>query len=175
MEAKDFDLYHVSENEEHQFVPDASSRLCVNNIPPPSILADRMIVALWPAIEIPPEINQRSCWIKVMQASSLRSSRNCVSTCIFHHKTSDNALIVRYRIDWRFPLRLILVLVHRTIHLKFFTWITLVLFPRVRTEMNISLLSSMLGWNISLLSRKWIYLCYSHQIHDSSWDSIYYT
>ena len=46
MEAKDFDLYHVSENEEHQFVPDALSRLCVNNIPPPSILADRMIVAL---------------------------------------------------------------------------------------------------------------------------------
>ena len=43
---KDFDLYHVAGKEEHQFVPDALSRLCVNHIPPPPTLADRSIVAL---------------------------------------------------------------------------------------------------------------------------------
>jgi hypothetical protein len=59
LQDKDFDLYHVSGKEEHQFVPDALSRLCVNNIPPPPTLADRMIVALRPAIEIPPEIYER--------------------------------------------------------------------------------------------------------------------
>ena len=35
LQDKDFDLYHVSGTEEHQFVPDALSRLCVNNVPPP--------------------------------------------------------------------------------------------------------------------------------------------
>jgi transposase InsO family protein len=59
LQDKDFDLYHVSGKEEHQFVPDALSRLCVNNIPPPPTLADRMIVALRPAIDIPPEIYER--------------------------------------------------------------------------------------------------------------------
>ena len=40
LQDKDFDLYHVSGTEEHQFVPDALSRLCVNNVPPPPTLAD---------------------------------------------------------------------------------------------------------------------------------------
>jgi len=35
LQDKDFDLYHVSGTEEHQFVPDALSRLCVNNVPSP--------------------------------------------------------------------------------------------------------------------------------------------
>jgi len=34
LQDKDFDLYHVSGKEEHQFVPDALSRLCVNHMPP---------------------------------------------------------------------------------------------------------------------------------------------
>ena len=46
LQDKDFDLYHVSGTEEHQFVPDALSRLCFNNVPPPPTLADKSIVAL---------------------------------------------------------------------------------------------------------------------------------
>jgi hypothetical protein len=56
---KDFDLFHVTGKEEHQFVPDASSRLCENNIPPPSTLADRCIVALRPVMVLPPDIYAR--------------------------------------------------------------------------------------------------------------------
>ena len=46
LQDKDFDLYHVPGKEEHQFVPDALSRLCVNNIPPPPTLVEQGIVAL---------------------------------------------------------------------------------------------------------------------------------
>ena len=46
LQDKDFDLYHVPGKEEHQFVPDALSRLCVNNIPPPPTLVEQSIVAL---------------------------------------------------------------------------------------------------------------------------------
>ena len=35
LQDKDVDLFHVAGKEEHQFVPDALSRLCVNHIPPP--------------------------------------------------------------------------------------------------------------------------------------------
>ncbi len=35
LQDKDFALFHVPGTEEHQFVPDALSRLCVNNVPPP--------------------------------------------------------------------------------------------------------------------------------------------
>ena len=35
LQDKDFDIYHDAGKEEHQFVPDALSRLCVNHIPPP--------------------------------------------------------------------------------------------------------------------------------------------
>jgi hypothetical protein len=59
LQDKDFDLYHVSGTEEHQFVPDALSRLCINIIPPPPTLAERMIVALRSAVEIPPDIYER--------------------------------------------------------------------------------------------------------------------
>jgi hypothetical protein len=50
LQDKDFNLYHVAGKEEHQFVPDALSRLCVNHIPPPPSLADRSIVALRPVM-----------------------------------------------------------------------------------------------------------------------------
>ncbi len=40
LQDKDFSLYHVSGTQEHQFVPDALSRICVNNVPPPPTLAD---------------------------------------------------------------------------------------------------------------------------------------
>ena len=53
---KDFDLYHVPGKEEHQFVPDALSRLCENHIPPPPTLAERSIVALRPVIEKPQDV-----------------------------------------------------------------------------------------------------------------------
>ena len=42
LQDKDFDLFHVAGKEEHQFVPDALSRLSVNHIPPPPTLADKM-------------------------------------------------------------------------------------------------------------------------------------
>ena len=51
---KDFDLFHVTGKEEHQFFPDALSRLCVNNVPPPPTLADKSIVALRPVMNLPP-------------------------------------------------------------------------------------------------------------------------
>ena len=69
LQDKDFDLYHVAGKEEHQFVPDALSRLCVNHIPPPPTLADKSIVALRPVINRYPQLSPRSCWIEVMQAS----------------------------------------------------------------------------------------------------------
>ena len=59
LQDKDFDLYHVPGKEEHQFVPDALSRLCENHIPPPPTLAARSIVALRPVIEIPQDIYDR--------------------------------------------------------------------------------------------------------------------
>jgi hypothetical protein len=60
MEAiNDFDLFHVPGNEGHQIVPDALSRLCANNIPPPPTLADRRIVALRPMMVLPPDIHAR--------------------------------------------------------------------------------------------------------------------
>ena len=59
LQDKDFDLYHVPGKEEHQFGPDALSRLCENNIPPPPTLAERSIVALRPVIKIPQDIYDR--------------------------------------------------------------------------------------------------------------------
>jgi hypothetical protein len=53
LQDKDFDLYHISGKEEHQFVPDAFSRLCVNNVPPLPTLADKMIIALRPVMDLP--------------------------------------------------------------------------------------------------------------------------
>ena len=49
---KDFNLYHVAGKEEHQFVPDALSRLCVNHVPPP-------IVALRPVMNLPQDVYDR--------------------------------------------------------------------------------------------------------------------
>ena len=60
LQDKDFDLFHVPGKEEHQFVPDASSRLCTNHAPPPPTLADRRIVALRPVMVLPPDIHARS-------------------------------------------------------------------------------------------------------------------
>ena len=59
LQDKDFDLFHVPGKEEHQFVPDALSRLCTNHVPPPPTLADRRIVALRPVMELPPDIHAR--------------------------------------------------------------------------------------------------------------------
>jgi hypothetical protein len=59
LQVKDFDLFHVSGTEEHQFVPDALSRLCVNNAPPPPTLADKSIVALRPVMNLPQEVYDR--------------------------------------------------------------------------------------------------------------------
>jgi hypothetical protein len=44
---------------EHQFVPDALSRLCVNHIPPPPTLADKSIVALRPVMNLPQDVYDR--------------------------------------------------------------------------------------------------------------------
>jgi len=46
LQGKDFDLYLVSGKEKHQLVSDALSRLCVNSVPPPPTLADKIVVAL---------------------------------------------------------------------------------------------------------------------------------
>jgi hypothetical protein len=59
LQDKDFNLYHVAGKEEHQFVPDALSRLCVNHIPPPPALVDRSIVALRPVMNLPQDIYDR--------------------------------------------------------------------------------------------------------------------
>jgi hypothetical protein len=59
LQDKDFNLYHVAGKEEHQFVPDALSRLCVNHIPPPPTVADKSIVALRPVMTLPQEIYDR--------------------------------------------------------------------------------------------------------------------
>ena len=59
LQNKNFDLYHVSGKEEHQFVPDALLRLCVNNIPPPPTLADKGIVALRPVMDLPQDVYER--------------------------------------------------------------------------------------------------------------------
>ena len=59
LQGKDFDLYHVAGKEEHQFVPDALSRLCVNHIAPPPTLADESIVALRPVMNLPQDVYDR--------------------------------------------------------------------------------------------------------------------
>jgi hypothetical protein len=59
LQDKNFNLYHVAGKEEHQFVPDALSRLCVNHIPPPSTLADKSIVALRPVMTLPQDVYDR--------------------------------------------------------------------------------------------------------------------
>jgi hypothetical protein len=59
LQDKDFNLYHVAGKEEHQFVPDALSRLCVNHIPPPPTFADRSIVALRLVINLPQDVYDR--------------------------------------------------------------------------------------------------------------------
>ena len=56
LERKDFDLYYVAGKKEHQFVPDALSRICVNRIPPPPTLADKSIVTLRPVMTLPQDI-----------------------------------------------------------------------------------------------------------------------
>jgi len=55
LQDKNFDLYHVAGKEMHQFVPDALSRLCVNNNPPPLTATESMLVVLRPAIHLDPE------------------------------------------------------------------------------------------------------------------------
>ena len=68
LQDKDFDLYHVAGKEEHQFVPDALSRLCVNHIPPPP--TSRLSLMHLPKMSSRyPQLSPRSCWIEVMQAS----------------------------------------------------------------------------------------------------------
>ena len=59
LQDKDFDLYHVAGKEEHQFVPDALSRLCVNHVPPPPTFADKSIVALRSVMDLPQEVYDR--------------------------------------------------------------------------------------------------------------------
>jgi hypothetical protein len=59
LQDKDFDLFHVPGKEEHQFVPDALSRLCTNHVPPPPFLAFRCVVALRPVMVLPPDIHAR--------------------------------------------------------------------------------------------------------------------
>ena len=58
LQDKDFALFHVAGKEEHQFVPDALSRLCVNHIPPPP-LTNRSIVALRPVMNLPQDVYDR--------------------------------------------------------------------------------------------------------------------
>jgi hypothetical protein len=53
LQDKGFDLNHVAGKEEHQFVPDALPGLCVNNVPTPPTLADKLIVALRPVMNLP--------------------------------------------------------------------------------------------------------------------------
>ena len=59
LQDKDFNLYHVAGKEEHQFVPDALSRLCVNHVPPPPTLADKSIVALRPVMDLLQDVYDR--------------------------------------------------------------------------------------------------------------------
>ena len=50
LQDKEFDLYHDSGTEEHQFVPDD------NTVPPPPTLADKSIVALRPVMNLPQDV-----------------------------------------------------------------------------------------------------------------------
>ena len=59
LQDKDFNLYHVPGKEENQFISDALSRLCMNNIPPPPTLAPKLIVALRPVMQFPQDIFDR--------------------------------------------------------------------------------------------------------------------
>ena len=59
LQDKDLNSYHVAGKEEHRFVPDALSRLCINNVPPPPTLADMVIVALRPVMDLPQDVYDR--------------------------------------------------------------------------------------------------------------------
>ncbi len=52
LQDRDFNLFHVAGKEENRFVPDALSKLCVNHVPPPPTLADNLIVALRPVMDL---------------------------------------------------------------------------------------------------------------------------
>ena len=52
LQDKNFDLYHVAGREEHQYVPDALSRLCVNNNPPPPAASNQMLMVLQPTVHL---------------------------------------------------------------------------------------------------------------------------
>ena len=71
----------------------ALSRLCVNNIPPPPTLADRMIVALRPAVEIPPEIYERLTEVH-------NSNRGHVGLKLSKSRLKE---IQKLRLDMHFP------------------------------------------------------------------------
>ena len=55
LQDKDFHLMHVPGKEVHQFVPDALSRLCENNMPPKA-LAREVSSAMKPSFHIPSKI-----------------------------------------------------------------------------------------------------------------------
>ena len=97
LQDKDFDLYHVPGKEEHQFVPDALSRLCANNVPPPPILAEQTIVALVPMMVLPVEVSARLkkvhnslvghwgldiCWRRLDQEQPRRGERGITDRMI---------------------------------------------------------------------------------------------
>ena len=77
LQDKDFDLYHVAGKEEHQFVPDALSRLCVNRIPPPPTLADKSIVALRPVMNLPQDVHDELLEADAEYKDSPTLSRLC--------------------------------------------------------------------------------------------------
>jgi len=72
------------------------SRLCVNNIPPPPTLADRMIVALRPAVEIPPEIYERLTEVH-------NSNRGHGRLKLCNHRLKEIQKLQRDRLDMHLP------------------------------------------------------------------------
>jgi hypothetical protein len=80
-------LYLTSGKEEYQFVPDALSRLCVNNVPPRPTLADEIIVALRPVMDLSQDVDERLTDIHNSLRGHVGRFVNNVSRTILNLKT----------------------------------------------------------------------------------------
>ena len=62
LQDKDFHLMHVPGKEVHQYVPDALSRLCENNMPPKTVVASSshgILAAIEPTFHIPNPVSEQ--------------------------------------------------------------------------------------------------------------------
>ena len=86
LQDKRFDLFNVACKEEHQFVPEALSRLFVNHVPPPPTLYDNSIVALRPVMDLTNDFYDRfvTSWHILYYSMYYFVSLTCTVQCTYY-------------------------------------------------------------------------------------------